>query len=185
MTTNKLVTIRISYTWKAHTPGPMSLMRFHFDECLNCCLHGWSQHYSGCCGLPDLSVLITEDASSPIHPGAWMQRLFGSPGGRATHTMAANIVPTRKEVVFIFLTAFNNVSAARPEERKKSLKEIWKLTSEAPWEIRGTNTWLFSFSPTLYWDDRTGWFVLKGGSYWDMFLFGTFMSSLEDFDWNT
>lgn len=83
------------------------------------------------------------------------------------------------------LTAFNNVSAARPEERKKSLKEIWKLTSEAPWEIRGTNTWLFSFCPTLYWDDRTGWFVLKGGSYWDMFLFGTFMSSLEDFDWNT
>lgn len=119
MTTNKLVTVRISYTWKAHTPGPMSLMRFHFDECLNCCLHGWSQHYSGCGGLPDLSVLITEDASSPILPGAWMQRLFGSPRGRATHTMAANIVPTRKEVVFIFFNGFQQCLCGKARGTEK------------------------------------------------------------------
>lgn len=100
-------------------------------------------------------------------------------GKGSSHHRCDYCADQRESLSLSAAATFNNVSAARSEEWKKSLKEIWKLTSEVPWETWRTNTWLFSFCSTLDWDDRTGWLVLKEGSYWDFFHLGLFCPVLE------
>lgn len=169
MTSSKLVTIPINYTWKAHAPGSMPLMKFSEHSVWTVvftaghkAIQGtvgfqatshWSQkmhHHQNCPALEcgDASAAPGEGLPTPeLWPPPWLE----------------------KELPF-FLNDFQRCLCSKARERKKSPQRIWKLTSEALWEILGTNTWLFSFCSALDRDDRTGWFVLIEGSYWHFFV---------------
>lgn len=96
-----------------------------FDEvswaqCLNCCLHGWSQSYSGHGGPPNYFIPITEDAPSPKFPSTWMGCLFCSPRGRAAHTITVTTTPTRKGVCLYLLKWLSTISLRQGQRNGKN-----------------------------------------------------------------
>lgn len=139
ITSSKLLSIPINYIWKAHGPGSMPLVRFPKHSVwtvASVASHKGIQGRVGFQTASHWSQKMPHQHFPALSCGA------GAAPGEGLPTPKPWPPPwLEKEFAFIFLHGFQQCLCHKARGlEKKSLKEIWKLTSETPCEIRGTNT---------------------------------------------